>query len=535
MGKRLFSAFICLMNLTLLASLVPGDAWSAATWPVLASEPNQARVPAAPPSQDASDLSYDLLYSTCLGGYRYGTGVAVDGAGNAYVVFDEGSYGARHVFVTKLSADDGTPLLPDISLGPGESHGGIAVDEAGNAYVTIGRPGFEVRKLDDSGTLDPDYVFSAGIDVDVDGEGNVFSSGSNYVLKVPPNGEDERISFEGGSPPVSYGIAVDEAGNAYVTSGNKVVKVKVGDPVSHTASLEQSGIQWWWGIAVDETGNAYVTGESYVTGETHVAKVEFDDAVTAVHTATLPDGYWGRAIAVDRAGSAFVTGSTSSGEVFVAKVNVDDNRVFSATFGGSRPPSSDYGHSIAVDEAGNVYVTGATSSGEAFTTTVGACSGPFDAFVLKLAVESEEPPVETITGLVLLQGRTAHAGTNIFLSEEPCSGPLSGSPAAVTNDAGHFEITAPPGQTYQCLQAFQPGYLLGERTSPQGDLGTITLPAGDVIQDNVIDIFDLTLIADHYHSPDPIADLDADGWVNIYDVAMVGGNYNTNGPVTNWQ
>jgi cell division septation protein DedD len=139
------------------------------------------------------------------------------------------------------------------------------------------------------------------------------------------------------------------------------------------------------------------------------------------------------------------------------------------------------------------------------------------------------------TGIVLLQGRTVHAGTNILLGAEPCSGFLSGPPAAVTDDEGRFEIVPLSDQTYQCLQTSQPGYLIGQKTSPQGDLGTITLAAGDVTQDNVIDIADLTLLADHYRTTDPIADLNADGWVDIFDLTIASGNYGQSGVVTHWQ
>jgi hypothetical protein len=139
------------------------------------------------------------------------------------------------------------------------------------------------------------------------------------------------------------------------------------------------------------------------------------------------------------------------------------------------------------------------------------------------------------TGIVLLQGRTVHAGTNILLGAEPCSGFLSGPPAAVTDDEGRFEIVPLSDQTHQCLQTSQPGYLIGQKTSPQGDLGTITLVAGDVTQDNVIDIADLTLLADHYRTTDPIADLNADGWVDIFDLTIASGNYGQSGVVTQWQ
>jgi hypothetical protein len=144
-------------------------------------------------------------------------------------------------------------------------------------------------------------------------------------------------------------------------------------------------------------------------------------------------------------------------------------------------------------------------------------------------------PTSIITGVVLLQGRTVHAGTNIFLTEGPCPDFPSGPPAAVTNETGYFEITPVSGRTYQCLQAFQLGYLVCQREAPQGSLGNITLPAGDVTRDDAIDIFDLALIAGHYRSTNPMADLNSDGQVDVLDLSMVSGNYNQRGPVSNWQ
>jgi hypothetical protein len=160
---------------------------------------------------------------------------------------------------------------------------------------------------------------------------------------------------------------------------------------------------------------------------------------------------------------------------------------------------------------------------------------PIDTPTPPLTPDYTPIPTSQIVGTVLLQGRSVHTGTNIFLGEDPCSGPLSGPPAAVTNNAGYFEITPVPGRTYQCLRAFQAGYLIAQRALPQGDLGTISLPGGDVTQDNVIDISDLTFIANHYRSTDPIADLNADGWVDVYDLAIASGNYGQNGVVTHWR
>jgi hypothetical protein len=66
-------------------------------------------------------------------------------------------------------------------------------------------------------------------------------------------------------------------------------------------------------------------------------------------------------------------------------------------------------------------------------------------------------------------------------------------------------------------------------------LGTITLLAGDVNADNVIDILDLASLATHYLSNDATADLNGDGVVDILDLALAAQNYQQQGPLTNWQ
>lgn len=151
-------------------------------------------------------------------------------------------------------------------------------------------------------------------------------------------------------------------------------------------------------------------------------------------------------------------------------------------------------------------------------------------------------PVESISGRVLLQSRTNHSGTAILLSGEPC--PSSANTAAVaasdlpstsTDSGGSFKIAPFPGGDYQCLRVIQHGYLVGQKSAPRGDLGTITLLGGDVIEDDVINIFDLAFIAGRYRSNDPIADINANGVVDIFDLALAAGNYRQRGPQTNWR
>ena len=76
---------------------------------------------------------------------------------------------------------------------------------------------------------------------------------------------------------------------------------------------------------------------------------------------------------------------------------------------------------------------------------------------------------------------------------------------------------------------------MGQKSFPQGNLGTLTLLAGDVIQDNMVDIFDLAFVAELYGSDDPRADINADRVVDILDLVLVAKNYRSKGPVTDWQ
>ena len=146
----------------------------------------------------------------------------------------------------------------------------------------------------------------------------------------------------------------------------------------------------------------------------------------------------------------------------------------------------------------------------------------------------------SISGTVLLQGRANQSDTIVYLTREPCvvrptQVVTPSVPSAVTDAQGHFEIAPEPGINAQCLQTIRPGYLVGQKSAPQGYVGTITLPGGDVTGDDIINIFDLALVASQYGGGDPLADVNADGVVNIFDLALVANNFGKTGPVTSWR
>jgi hypothetical protein len=347
-----------------------------------------------------------LAYATFLGGsdWDWGYAIAVDGVGNAYVTGWTESYdfpttteaynvdyngGSCDAFVVKLNAA-GTGLAYATFLGgSGPDYGyAIALDGAGNAYVT----GY-VRS--DS----RDFPTTAGaFDTILNGDYDAF------MVKLNAAGTElAYATFLGGSrEEYSQAIAVDGAGNAYVTG--------------YTTSTDFPTTAGGPNTNHNSHNNAFV--------------VKLNATGTGLAYATLlggSGGDHGLAIAVDGAGNAYVTGSTTSSDfpttagafdtsynggtdTFVVKMNATGIELTYATFlGGS---TADYGTAVAVDQAGSAYVTGWTGSSDFPTTaeafdqscgTDGNCNFDgqnryADAFVVKLNAGGAELAYATFLG-----------------------------------------------------------------------------------------------------------------------------------------
>ncbi|MFN8498297.1 MAG: hypothetical protein U0641_10610 [Anaerolineae bacterium] len=134
----------------------------------------------------------------------------------------------------------------------------------------------------------------------------------------------------------------------------------------------------------------------------------------------------------------------------------------------------------------------------------------------------------SITGRVRLEGRKRHNGVYATLD--------GGSVHVETDADGRFTFTNVPLGAH-VLRLDMPGYLAVEgqfqTTQPTTVLGDLTMTGGDAYGDQVIDIFDLTLVARAYDSQppaDPKADLNADGRVDLLDLVLVTQNYDKRGP-----
>src|SRR6266850_2206770 len=242
-----------------------------------------------------------LVYSTYLGGSgsEQALGIAVDAAGAAYVtgfttsadftlgctapctVLDATLSGGVDAFVTKLDPTGSALLYSTYLGGSGSDQGsGIAVDAAGAAYVT----GFTTSADFTAGCTAPCTVLDPTL-----------SGGSDaFVTKLDPTGSALLYStYLGGSADdAGVGIAVDDAGAAYVTGFTTsadftlgctapctvldatlggfadafVAKLNAtGTALVYSTYLGGSGDEFGLGIAVDAAGAAYVTGVTQST------------------------------------------------------------------------------------------------------------------------------------------------------------------------------------------------------------------------------------------------------------------------------
>jgi len=115
-------------------------------------------------------------------------------------------------------------------------------------------------------------------------------------------------------------------------------------------------------------------------------------------------------------------------------------------------------------------------------------------------------------------------------------GSLLGSATIEPNTA--FTLTAPGGD-YKVV-ASSSGFLNAEASVTLANgvtttLTSITLPAGDIDGNSVIDQFDALTIGMNYNAAEPsIADLNNDGIINVLDLEVLAGNYRKTGPIV-WQ
>jgi hypothetical protein len=159
-----------------------------------------------------------------------------------------------------------------------------------------------------------------------------------------------------------------------------------GSALIYSTFLGSSDFDEGHSIAVDDAGNAYVTGVTYFSGfPTTPGGFRTDWAFSASCLEPV----------VDDKG---VSGSrpTPCPDAFVTKLRPDGSVVYSTYLGGN---VSDVAESIAVDAIGNAYVTGWTSSTDFPTAnSLGERAGGDEAFVTVLNADGSALLFSTYLG-----------------------------------------------------------------------------------------------------------------------------------------
>ena len=164
------------------------------------------------------------------------------------------------------------------------------------------------------------------------------------------------------------------------------------------------------------------------------------------------------------------------------------------------------------------------SKGDNALTTLAAVS-------VTLTITDDVVVVEdaTLTGQVL-------AGKPVTVSLYDATDTLVKSVAANTD--GTFSLTAPAG-TYKVV-ASAGGFLRAEGSATlvsneTAAMPAVTLLAGDIDGNDVIDQFDAMTIGMNYNASEPAAaDLNNDSVINVLDLELLAANYRLTGPVA-WQ
>jgi hypothetical protein len=140
-----------------------------------------------------------------------------------------------------------------------------------------------------------------------------------------------------------------------------------------------------------------------------------------------------------------------------------------------------------------------------------------------------------VEGIIESQGRRPNfGGVQIFTSTSECVDfTPSGSPAATTASDGSFSLSNTSG--LRCLKAVRQGHLIGQKSNPAGDLGTLIILAGDLNGDDKINILDLAIASSAYQQPHAVADYNGSGTVDILDLSLIAVNYGLVGPVSDWR
>ena len=329
-----------------------------------------------------------------LGDFDSGIDIAVDAAGNAYVlgrVYDTDN----DVGIAKLSPNGSVLYTTYLRGSSGDFGGGIALDAAGDIYVAGATDSADFPILNAIKPVKENVTREGFITKLANGDGSLLFS----------------TFFGGNRTDTINDITLNAAGEIYIVGQTQSTNFPTVNPIQGGLNLNQCFCE-----------DAFVTKLS-------------PDALTVLYSTYLGGAStdYGESIALDASNNIYITGSTKSDDfptqaaiqpnragqfqdtdLFISKISADgSNLVYSTYLGGTLLDSA---RRIAVNSAGNAFVAGSTASMDFPTTTgayqenyigaPGACGTPGfggpvnceDMFITKLAPDGSSLAYSTYLG-----------------------------------------------------------------------------------------------------------------------------------------
>lgn len=304
-----------------------------------------------------------------------------DSAGNTYVVGYFRILGSITATTIKYNQDGVQQWVANI---PNVIPHMVAADNYGNVFVSLrastSSTSMSLIKYNSSGEEQWTENFTiTGIIRDMvlrdagGGQTEIYLAGGfsdNYVaIKYDTNGTPVwNATYDGGAAYYVRAIAVDAAGNAYVT-GEATYTTPQTERRYVTVKYNNAGTQQWireYGyntginhfgldVAVDSSGDIVVAGSS--------ATVKYDPAGNEAWATPNANGY-STFIKADGFGNVFTLG-TSSNDIVTTKINSAGTAQWAKVFDGANN-GIDTARGLTVDSGGSVYVLGDTEETQSF-------------------------------------------------------------------------------------------------------------------------------------------------------------------------
>lgn len=343
-------------------------------------------------------------YDGPVGGYDWGTDVALDSAGNAIITGYSTDNGQYNYYTAKYAAADGAKVWDQRYNGPGSPEDyatSVVVDTVGNAVVSgsistlsgydfytikyAGADGAEIwsQRYDGPGGADEAHA------VAMDDDGNVavtgYSFGSNRLdiltIKYAASGTrlwEQRYDGTGHNDDVGQQVAMDNSGNVIVT-GYTINAAGSSDYITAKYAAADGTLLWQqsydspanrddyaYALALDGAGNVLVTGSSSLGVGANFTTAKYaavDGALLWEVRYAGPGGYdYGQAIAVDSLNNVIVTGGSNGNgtqtDYYTAKYAAGDGALIWERRYNGPGGSADAAYDITVDSDDNPIVTG---------------------------------------------------------------------------------------------------------------------------------------------------------------------------------